>query len=54
MTYAALPTPGMATHGAPGLVPKLVVSRAVKIFISAFFAGSFVTNNIHRQTGRCQ
>ena len=32
-------TPGMTTHGP-------VVSRAVKIFISAFFAGSFVRNDI--------
>ena len=34
-------TPGMTTHGS-------VVSRAVKIFISAFFAGSFVRNDILR------
>ena len=38
-------TPGMTTHGTP-VGP--VVSRAVKIFISAFFAGSFVRNDILR------
>ena len=53
MIYAALYTPDMATHGVPGLVPGPVVSLAVKIFIAAFFAGSFARNNIfhiHFQT----
>ena len=33
MTYAALHTPGMATHGAPGLVPKpCCISRRQNIY----------------------
>ena len=51
--YAALSTPDMDTHGAPGQHSGPVVSRSVKIFISAFFAGSFDRNNIshiHFQT----
>ena len=48
MIYAALYTPDMATYIVVHLTyyPGAFVSRAVKIFISAFFAGSFVRNNI--------
>ena len=37
-----------STHDAPARNPGLVVSRASKIIILAFFASSFVRNNIYR------
>ena len=42
--YAAFYAPGKATHGGPAN-PGPVVSCAVKIFISAFFVGSFIRYN---------